>query len=61
MILEDDFQNDHQEETFQTNSSENQDFTEQRTIEDYSEEQKSINQSPKTERNADESSEDECI
>ncbi len=43
MILEDDFQNDHQEEAFQTNSSGNQDFTEQKTIEDYSEEQKSIN------------------
>ena len=61
MILEDDFQNDHRDEAFQTNSSVNQDFTEQKTIEDYSEEQKSINQSPKTEKNADELSEDECI
>jgi hypothetical protein len=43
MILEDEFQNDHQEEAFQTNLSGNQEFTEQKTIEDYSEEQKSIN------------------
>ncbi len=43
MILDDEFQNDHQEEAFQTNSSGNQDFIELRTIQDCSEEQKSIN------------------